>query len=285
MLDDRIVRSSYTLGPDGDVTRRNRKTAHQPAPAQAEREPTASAQDTAMNDASALPPTNGATSDNSQHLDDGAPSLAPSGGRETLNPSQPSPLEERLRRLEDALSQVPDPKQIENRIAERVAERLTTSQRSIPVAQIAPAQQVAAAAPGVHIPAGVMLDVGKRILNSTASMAKAAAGTEQQESSLATGVRRTVMFFDMVTETRAIWCMFTDPRYKMTWAGWLVPLGLMLFLLASSYIIPGAQIPVVGPLIDKAVDIVPAFILFKWLSHEARRYRETAPDLPPNLRL
>jgi hypothetical protein len=30
---------------------------------------------------------------------------------------------------------------------------------------------------------------------------------------------------------------------------------------------------------------VLAFVLFKVLGQEARRYRETSPDLPPNLRL
>jgi hypothetical protein len=33
------------------------------------------------------------------------------------------------------------------------------------------------------------------------------------------------------------------------------------------------------------VDAVLLYSMFKILGHEARRYRETAPDLPPNLRL
>jgi hypothetical protein len=33
------------------------------------------------------------------------------------------------------------------------------------------------------------------------------------------------------------------------------------------------------------VQVVVGFLLFKVLAHEARRYRETAPDLPPSLRL
>jgi hypothetical protein len=44
-------------------------------------------------------------------------------------------------------------------------------------------------------------------------------------------------------------------------------------------------IPVVGGLLNKVIDLVLAFLLFKVLGHEARRYRETAPDLPPTLRL
>jgi hypothetical protein len=33
------------------------------------------------------------------------------------------------------------------------------------------------------------------------------------------------------------------------------------------------------------VDLLLLYSMFKILGHEARRYRETAPDLPPSLRL
>ena len=37
--------------------------------------------------------------------------------------------------------------------------------------------------------------------------------------------------------------------------------------------------------VAKVLQLVIAFVLFKVLAHEARRYRETSPDLPPSLRL
>jgi hypothetical protein len=190
-----------------------------------------------------------------------------------------------LRRLEDALAQIPDPKQIESQIAQRVAERLT-AERPVPVAQIA-AVPAPPARPGMMLPTGVILDIGKRMLTTTGSMAntRSASASEHQESALSSGVRRTILFFDMLTEARAIWCMYTDPRYKMSWAGRLVPLMLAVFLLTSAFLVPGAQITGVGTIIDKLADLIPAFILFKLLSYEARRYRETAPDLPADLRL
>jgi hypothetical protein len=194
-----------------------------------------------------------------------------------------SPLEERLRRLEDALVQVQDPQQIENRIAQRVAERLA-NERTVPVAQIAPAA-AAPPAPSITLPTGVILDVGKRIFTTTASLANTASTTDHPESALSNGVRRTILFFDMLTEARAIWCMYTDPRYKMSWAGRLVPLLLALFLLTSAFLVPGAQLTGIGTIIDKLADLIPAFILFKLLSYEARRYRMAAPDLPADLRL
>ena len=49
--------------------------------------------------------------------------------------------------------------------------------------------------------------------------------------------------------------------------------------------VPLATVPVLGFFLEKPVQIVVGFLLFKVLGHEARRYRETAPDLPPSLRL
>jgi hypothetical protein len=270
-----------------------------------------SAQEPAMNDSTSRPSADGSLPADflqAALTHDEGPSLASAGDRNEPSPSggngdhgslrevpnsaatgNPTaqddvpPLEERLRRLEDALAQVPDPRQFEHRIAERVAERLSNA-RTIPVAQIVPAPS-SAQGPSVNLPAGMILDVGKRLFTTTASMANAAPRPEHQESAVMNGVRRTFLFFDMLTEARAIWCMYTDPRYKMSWAGRMVPLGLAVFLLTSAFLIPGAQLTGIGTIIDKLADLIPAFILFKLLTYEARRYRETAPDLPPDLRL
>jgi hypothetical protein len=259
-----------------------------------------------MNETPSLPPANGSTPEPLSHNDSmnvGEPSLASSSEHHSSSGARLqgvptfqghdlhgadgnlAPLEERLRRLEDALAQVPDPKQIETRIVERVSQRLS-SDRPIPVAQIAPAPVVVPQTPNLTIPAGMILDVGKRILNSTNSaMAHQPAAHEHPDAAMMNGVRRTFLFFEMLTEMRAIWCMYTDPRYRMSWGGRMVPLALAVFLLTSSFLVPGAQISVVGTIIDKLACAIPAFILFKLLTYEARRYRETAPDLPADLRL
>jgi hypothetical protein len=79
--------------------------------------------------------------------------------------------------------------------------------------------------------------------------------------------------------------MFVDPRYRMSWAGRLVPLALAFAFVFSYWWVPGTSIPLVGFWLNKAADLAVAFVLFKVLTGEARRYRETAPDLPPTLRL
>ena len=100
------------------------------------------------------------------------------------------------------------------------------------------------------------------------------------------GVRRTWILFDALRELRAMYCMYFDPRYRLSWLGRLVPLAIMLLILTSNVWMPGTGLPwPLGLIIDKAADLILAYFLVKLLSHEARRYRETAPDLPPSLRL
>ena len=46
----------------------------------------------------------------------------------------------------------------------------------------------------------------------------------------------------------------------------------------------GSFSPFLGIILMKPVDLVLAYFLFRILGREARRYRETAPDLPSHLR-
>jgi hypothetical protein len=65
----------------------------------------------------------------------------------------------------------------------------------------------------------------------------------------------------------------------------VVPLVLLAGIATSGFWVLGSSIPILGPLLTRAVDLVLAFVLFKVLGKESRRYRQTAPDLPPSLRL
>jgi hypothetical protein len=49
--------------------------------------------------------------------------------------------------------------------------------------------------------------------------------------------------------------------------------------------VPFASVPLFGWIPERVAQLVTAFLLFKVLGHEARRYRQTAPDLPRTLRL
>lgn len=201
--------------------------------AEAMSESTLRATEAMMADASAGPPANG----------EQEPSLAPPLAI-PITESTSSSLEQRVRRLEDALAQLQDRHIGETRIlAPPLEPRPADSPPAIPV----PTQPVLASPGG---PARLLW-----------------------------------MLWDAWAEARAIVRMFVDPRYHLPWSARVPPLILLLAIVTSYYWLPGTAVPLFGLGFNKAVDLVLAFILFKWLGHEARRYRQTSPDLPPSLRL
>jgi hypothetical protein len=200
----------------------------------------------------------------------GPPEAIPIGNASIAAPeAQPmTPIEMRIRRLEDALAQL---QQI------RAAElRVTTGQSANPAAPVA----APAAAPPHQAPTDKLWDLGVRALATPAEVARAFAQPPGDPRS-----RRGWLFFESVTELRAIFRMFTDPRYRLSWAGRIAPLALTVLILLSGWWLPLYYVPIFGNVLDNAVNLLLAYVLFKLLAHEARRYRETAPDLPPSLRL
>jgi hypothetical protein len=183
-------------------------------------------------------------------------------------------LEQRVRRLEDAVATFQDTHQLEERVLERLS-------RSAPVA--APA-----AVPGPSS-TGLLIDVGRRMLPAAVDVINSE--TAQADAHARQGPRSTRpawLLVEMYAEARAMLHMYTDPRYRLTWAARLVPLVLLAAILTSWVWFPGmsvlASIPIVPTVLIKAVDLVLAYFLYKVLTREAARYRATAPDLPSHLR-
>jgi hypothetical protein len=170
-----------------------------------------------------------------------------------------SALEERVRRLEEALA------------------RLESQRCQAPK----PAEQVQRERPSGSSTTARILDVGKRMFGPSEPKPAPAAPAAPQPH----GGRRPWLLFEMLAEARAIFRMYFDPRYRLSWFGRIVPLVLVAAIVTSWWWVPLSSIFVFGNLLDKAVDLVLAFMLFKVLGQEARRYRETSPDLPPHLRL
>jgi hypothetical protein len=94
---------------------------------------------------------------------------------------------------------------------------------------------------------------------------------------------RPAWWLETLAEMRAMQRMFVDPRYAMSWLGRIVPLVLVILFVFPYYWVPGATL--LGWLIERPVQLLVAYALIRTLQWEARRYRETAPDLPPSLRL
>jgi hypothetical protein len=183
-----------------------------------------------------------------------------------LEPGDVSPLELRVRRLEDALAQLQAGKPSEVRPAERF-----TPQPDAPPSPPGPG----------------LLSLGRRWLGKSDQQPKAAAPAQADPPTPTVPVRVRGAWFllEALAELRAIYRMYVDPRYKMSWTGWVVPLLLLAAIVTSYWWMPGTIIPVFGYWLNKIYDLVFAYALCKILSREARRYRETAPDLPSSLRL
>jgi hypothetical protein len=185
-------------------------------------------------------------------------------------PAETRSLEQRIRRLEDALAQLQEQRGIDTRIAAHPP---------------APPAAVPPPAPAAPASTAALFDAGKRLLGAAANaVTQAPAPSSAPPPSANGGILW--LLWDTWDEARAIVRMFLDPRYRLPWSSRAIPLAVLVLILTSKYWLPGSSIPFLGDwLLVKLVDLLLAFLLFKWLGHEARRYRQTSPDLPPTLRL
>lgn len=160
-------------------------------------------------------------------------------------------LEIRVCRLEDAVASLQDTKPMEERIAERVSTRLADGSSSI-------------------------FRSGRRLLPAAIGALNVQADIVHQPApvSLPNGLRAKWFLIEIYAEARLIVRMYLDRRYRMTWIGLVIPPVFIVAIAFSYYLLPGTSIPVVGTIIDKSVDLLLAFVVFKVLNREAHRYRE-----------
>ncbi len=180
-------------------------------------------------------------------------------------------LERRVRRLENALES------LQSRFAEEP--RLAASP---PEARVADPLPVPPAQPA---PTAILVGMGNRLFHPATPSVAPTAIVMPNLSPSATRGSLLWLLWDTWAEARSIVRMFVDPRYPMLRSTRFLPLFLLVAILTSYYWLPGTSIPVIGSWINKVFDLLLAFVLIKWLGHEARRYRRTSPDLPPQLRL
>jgi hypothetical protein len=72
--------------------------------------------------------------------------------------------------------------------------------------------------------------------------------------------------------------MFFDVRYHVGWTARVTVLILLPLIYTSYYWVPFTSVMIVGTVIDKTVDLILAFLAYKALSREARRYLEIKAD-------
>jgi hypothetical protein len=188
---------------------------------------------------------------------------APDGG--SAPPSRLETLEQRVCRLEDAVAALQDTGRLEERVAERVARRL--SRPAPPAAQLAPDS------------AGVLVNAGRQLLPAALSVMRTRAEAADSPLQASAAGTRSWILFEAYAEARAMVRMFFDNRYRVGWTAWIIPAAALFVFLCSWLLV--SPIWIIGSLLDKAIDLVLAFLVYKVLSREVQRYRQTVAGLPP----
>ncbi len=175
-------------------------------------------------------------------------------------------LQERIRRLEDAVALLQDSRQLEERVVERVADRLGRNQKS-----------------GTSDPAERILDAGRQLLPAAVSVFQAqAAAAEAQARTGRPSLREPWLLPDIYAEMRSMVRMYFDRGHRLTWQARLMPLLLVAAMFAWwfwCYSI-GFLPELLKVILDKPITLLLAFSLYKVLSREARRYRQMTPQPP-----
>ncbi|MBL8794376.1 MAG: hypothetical protein JNM56_10760 [Planctomycetia bacterium] len=237
------------------------------------------------------------------------PSLAPDDGS-TAARSTIQDLEDRIRKLEQQYAALQDTKVIEERVVQRLSNRMrrkgtTAAQTQIreavsfdpdplPAPPEEPAMPVARAltnetptpAPApvarpMEVPVAQVAMAPVAPLSSPNIHVPAPAAAPSRFAWMLT----TVWILEGLNEVRVMIRMFGDPRYRLGWLNRLIPLvflGLLIFSDWSTltWLFPWNALPVVGWMINKLILLIFGFITFKILTREARRYQETIPDAP-----
>ena len=193
------------------------------------------------------------------------PTTAPNGETpDDPTANRPVALEQRVARLEDAVATLQDTRPLEERVVERVSRRLhRESTPALPEA-------------------GGVLKAGRQLLPVALNLIRTKADEAERSATVSPGgLRRPWLLFDAYAEVQTIVRMFLDRRYRPTWTARLVPLAFLVLIMTSSWIwMPGTGIVFFGTILDKIVTLVLAYLAFKILHREVRRYRELVGDLP-----
>ncbi len=199
------------------------------------------------------------------------PVLAPeaSGSGPVVNSH--NSLEQRVQRLEDAVAALQDTHLVEERLIER--------------AQLLLHERAATAAPPPARP-----PIAQQVYDAARFTPLRPASPPVPETTLPelppptpSVLHRPWLLLDLAAELRAMAAMFFDRSYRTAWTTRAAVLVLVPAILLSHWWFPFAWVPVVGPLVDKVVDLGLAFFLYKALSREAQRYLDKSSGRGPKV--
>jgi hypothetical protein len=159
-------------------------------------------------------------------------------------------LEQRVGRLEDAVAAIQDTHLMEDRVVERVVQRI---------------EQVPLPPPSTG--SGVFATAARMLLPKTVD-----AVPDDPAAPAADGTKSPWLIVEVLNELRWMLRMLTDYRYRMTWTGRTVLVVAIIVVVLSWFMLSG--LPFVGGLLDRAVLIVAVIATYKAMSRELVRYRD-----------
>lgn len=183
------------------------------------------------------------------------PQVAMTTDHETT-PDAVESLERRVHRLEQAVAALGDTQLMEDRVVERVAQRVEPTQNG-----------------GLLSGASRLWKRGERKAapDSAGAAEPAPAPSPAPEPPRAPSGW---LLTEFVHELRTVFRMFGDYRYRMSWAGRIVPVVCIIVAVLSYFVV--RMIPLVGWAIDTAIGIVLVIIVYKSMAREVRRYSSGA---------
>ncbi len=170
-------------------------------------------------------------------------------------------LAARVARLEDVVASLQDTHALEDRVTERLSTKLMARAR-----RKNGASNLIVEAGRQLLPAAIQTVQEQTI---QADAAAAAAGPALQHHPW--------LFFDAIAEARAIFRMYFDRRYRVSWIARMTPLLGCILLVLSWLLISGIWL--IGPIVDKVFDLALAFVVYKVLHREVQSYRFAIADL------
>jgi hypothetical protein len=196
------------------------------------------------------------------------PSVIPKKSAESSLPSAPDTLELRIRRLEEAVAGLQDTRQIEERVVDRVQEKISQNSGF-----------------GIQESSNFLMKAGRHVLPAALGIGAGAADSSSSPWDQAGArPRRAWWLFEAYDDLRSMVRMYRDYRYRrhMTWTAFLTPFVFLACILVIWFFMP-TSIPVLGPLLavgERILDVLLAFFAYKILSRELIRYREMMAGVP-----
>jgi hypothetical protein len=185
--------------------------------------------------------------------------------------------EERLRRIEDAIAAMQDQQAIEERLLERLLNRVSPGAAAgsrLPEVDPHPVPLPPASHQPSHQPSQPVALLESVIPDTPASkLVKTAVYARQQASGW--------LIVDMLRDLYDIGRMYFDNRYRVSRNAKVVPMVVLIVMMLSylyfTFMVP---LPIINTICDKILNVFLILYLYRYLSREAERYRNTIAMYP-----